>query len=95
MTPKIPANPEAEQAVLASLLLEPNTYFEIDLQPRDFFLERNARIFEIIRDLINAGETPDIVTVASKAKDTARALPYLAELAGSIVTASLIRQYAE
>lgn len=92
---KIPHNAEAEQAVLASILLEPRTLFEIDLTPRDFFLETNARIFEIMREISNAGDAPDIVSVAAKSKDSARALPYLTGLIASIPSPSLIRQYAE
>ena len=94
METKIPANNEAEQAVLASILLEPNAIYEIDLAPRDFFFEINARIFEIIKAIAETGETPDIVTIATRSKDSARALPYLTSLIQSIPTPALIRQYA-
>lgn len=95
MATPIPYNSDAEQAVLASVLLEPDALYGIDLEPREFFNETNARIFGLMREISAEGGTPDLVTLASRAQDAGKGASYLAGLLHSLPTAALIGQYAD
>ncbi len=64
MSMPIPANPDAEAAVLGSLILDSNGMAEVaTLQASDFYAERNGRIFQVIADLVARGRVVDFVTL--------------------------------
>lgn len=65
-----PYSHEAEQAVLASLLIDPGSIIEIAtfLKPNDFFIERNRWIYEACLKLYEAGTTIDSLTVSDELK---------------------------
>ena len=64
MTAQVPASPDAEAAVLGSLILDSNGMSEIaTLQASDFYAERNGRIFQVIGDLAARGRVVDYVTL--------------------------------
>lgn len=60
-----PHNVEAEEAVLGSLLIDPDAIVRVAtfLMPADFFVERHGWIFEAIRDLHERREPADLVTL--------------------------------
>jgi replicative DNA helicase len=63
-----PHNVEAEEAVLGSLLIDPDAIIRITtfLQPADFFVERHAWIYEAVRDLHERREPADLVTLTDE-----------------------------
>lgn len=95
MTYPIPYNADAEQAVIASILLDPSALYHVDLAPDEFFSEQNRHVYALINQIARDGDTPDLLTVASRTKDNAKWLPYLTALASSVVSPSQIGQYAE
>jgi replicative DNA helicase len=95
MSNPLPYAPDAEQAVLASILLEPSAIYELDLEKKDFFSELNASIFGLMKECASSGESPDVPTLVGKAKDSGRAAMYLASLVASVPTPSLVGQYAK
>ncbi|MFN5184085.1 MAG: replicative DNA helicase [Bacteroidota bacterium] len=61
---------ELEEAVLGAIMLEKEaltTVIDI-LQPRSFYKESHQRIFTAVRDLFNASEPVDILTVTNQLK---------------------------
>jgi replicative DNA helicase len=60
-----PHNVEAEEAILGSLLIDPDAIVRVAtfLNPADFFVERHGWIFEAIRDLHERREPADLVTL--------------------------------
>ncbi len=70
MSEKLPANLEAERALLGGMLL--NGFFdaEILLAADDFFLDANRRIYLVMAQLADAGEPLDLVTVDNALRKT-------------------------
>ena len=63
---------ELEEAVLGAIMLEREaltTVIDI-LQPRSFYKDAHQKIFQAIRDLFNASEPVDILTVTNQLKKT-------------------------
>src|SRR5689334_7255119 len=59
-----PNSTEAEEAVLGSLLINPDCYLDLTfLSANDFFIVRNGWIFGAIQALYNRGEAIDNLTV--------------------------------
>jgi len=81
--------------VIASILLDPSALYHVDLAPEEFFSEQNQHVYRLVNEIAREGGTPDLLTVASHTKDTAKWLPYLSALAGSIASPSQIGQHAE
>lgn len=68
----IPHNTTAERAVLGAMLLPGNAVSdceEIGLTPDHFYSPANKQIFQAITDLVEAGSTVDVVTVAQRLED--------------------------
>jgi replicative DNA helicase len=63
-----PYNDDAERAVLGSLLIDPDAYGYVRplVNPDDFYLVRHKWIYEIALELIELGETPDLMNVADR-----------------------------
>lgn len=61
----IPANPEAEEAVLGSALLDPDAIVILSgiLKRGDFYREKNGWIYQAMLDLHNEGKPIDFVTL--------------------------------
>ena len=64
----IPANPEAEEAVLGSLLIDPDAVIKVAsfLEPDDFYREKNSWIYQAILDLHERREPADFVTLVDE-----------------------------
>lgn len=84
----IPANPEAEEAVLGSLLIDPDAVLKVAsfLAPDDFYREKNAWIYRAILDLHERREPADFVTLV----DELERRNILHEVGGAAYITSLI-----
>ena len=96
-----PQNIEAEQAVLGGMLQsrEASIFVMGILSPEDFFREYHGYIYSAIKELIDAGEPADIVTVADKLHNKRQlekigGMTYLSNLAISVPTVANIEYYA-
>ncbi|MGB8648370.1 MAG: replicative DNA helicase [Anaerolineae bacterium] len=96
----IPSNPDAEQAVLGALLLDPDAITRVAafLQPPDFYLEKHAWIYEAILDLHDRREPIDLLSVISSLDQRAKlgsvgGSPYLTVLLNSVPTAAHVEHY--
>lgn len=69
-----PNNEEAEQSVLGCMLLDREAIFRSAerLQATDFYREANARIFQAIVDLNNAGQPVDLLTLTEELRRRAQ-----------------------
>ena len=67
-TKLLPQNIEAEEAVLGSLLIDPDAIIRVAtfLQPDDFYVQRNGWIYDAIRDLHERREPADLVTLTDE-----------------------------
>lgn len=83
-----PHNVEAEEAVLGSLLIDPDAIIRVAtfLQPPDFFVERHGWVYEAIRDLHERREPADLVTLT----DELSRREQLDEVGGAAFLTSLI-----
>jgi replicative DNA helicase len=83
-----PHNVEAEEAVLGSLLIDPDAIIRIAtfLQPDDFFVERHSWVYEAVRDLHERREPADLVTLT----DELERREQLDEVGGSAYMTGLI-----
>ena len=83
-----PQNIEAEEAVLGSLLIDPDAIIRVAtfLQPDDFYVQRNGWIYDAIRDLHERREPADLVTLT----DELDRREHLAEIGGPAHLTSLI-----
>jgi replicative DNA helicase len=89
-TPTIPFSREAEEAVLGSVLINPDAYFEVAdfLKSSDFHIHRHRFIWEAYTRL-NASRTPlDLLTVCDELERDNK----LAEVGGSAYLTGLINQ---
>jgi replicative DNA helicase len=66
--PKQPHNIEAEESVLGALLIDPLAYANVAtiLEPDDFYLQKNAWIYEAMRNLHNRGVQVDPTTICDE-----------------------------
>ncbi len=83
-----PHNNEAEEAVLGSLLIDPDAIIRVAtfLAPEDFYLERHTWIYEAIRDLHERREPADMVTLT----DDLERRGQLSEIGGAAYLTGLI-----
>src|SRR5689334_22363413 len=65
----LPSDSDAERFVLGSLLLDGGRFSEVAiLALDDFSLDRHRRVFSAMRELHDAGESIDYITVADRLK---------------------------
>jgi len=83
-----PHNVEAEEAVLGSLLIDPDAIIRVAtfLQPDDFFVERHGWVYNAVRDLHERREPADLVTLTDELERRSQ----LAEVGGSAYLTGLI-----
>ena len=100
--PKVPPqNLEAEQAVLGGVLIDPTAMHKIAevLTPIHFYREGHALIFEGMLDLYEDGEPIDVVTLTERLRkkqqlEKVGGATYLSALAGGVITAANVSNYA-
>lgn len=97
-----PHNIEAEEAVLGSIFIDPESILKIAdmLKPEYFYKEINGIIYSSIIDLYGNREPIDIVSLSNKLKEHEKldhigGRSYLASLANKVPTARNITTYAE
>lgn len=69
MNPRVPPHSiEAEEAVLGSILIDPEVLLDIMeiLQSKDFYFRKNLLIFTSMEELFDRGDPVDIVTLTDK-----------------------------
>ena len=91
----------AEEAIIASLLLDDDAYARVlpIVEPSDFFREQNAWCFEAALALAMRGEAVTVPTLAHELDragrlDVAGGEPYLVEIAGKYFTALGVEAHA-
>lgn len=97
----IPANPEAEEAVLGSLLIDPDAIIKVAsfLEPDDFYREKNGWIYRAILDLHERREPADFVTLVDELErrnqlQQVGGAAYITSLINSVPTAVHVEHYA-
>lgn len=96
----LPYSLEAEQAILGSVLLEPNSLNEIDsLREDHFYLPEHRAIYRVMCDKMMASESIDFVTVLEALKSEGffsgeEGKAYLLKLAQLVPSISNISRYA-
>lgn len=97
----IPANPEAEEAVLGSLLIDPDAVIKVAsfLRADDFYRERNAWIYQAILDLHEQRRPADFLTVVDELErrellDEVGGASYISSLANNVYTVVNVESYA-
>lgn len=97
-----PQDLEAEKAFLGSLLLSPDSFFEVVniITKNDFYSEKHKIIFETILELVNKKDPIDLLTVSSRLRekkeiDQIGGVEYLSNLLSVVGSASNILYYAE
>ncbi len=98
---QMPQSVEAEQAVIGSMLIDPEcvpTVIE-QLRPEDFYIEENRRIFETIYSMFNNAIRIDAVMVLDQLKsagyyDDAGGRAYLMQLMDLTPTSAGVKEYA-
>ncbi len=97
-----PQNTEAEMALLGSIMLRPESIYEIiDLvTPKSFYAERHAIIFDTMLDLFTKRTPIDLLSLSSRLKeknilDQMGGASYLTELVNTVPSSANIKHYAE
>ena len=97
----VPANPEAEQAVLGSALIDPDAIIKIAafLKAGDFYQEKNGWIYQAILDLHERREPADFVTVCDELErrrqlDEVGGAAYVMDLINAVPTSIHVEHYA-
>lgn len=97
-----PQSIEAEQSVLGSIFLDPDTVVNVleYLEAIDFYKKSHQIIFDAIVRLYNRNEAIDVVTLANELEnkdqlENAGGLDYLADLAIAVPTAANVEYYSK
>lgn len=96
----VPANPEAEQAVLGSLLIDPDAVIKVAsfLKAEDFYQEKNGWIYQTIVDLHERRDPADFVTVTDELERRRQLIEvggaaYVMDLINAVPTAIHVEHY--
>lgn len=89
-SPSVPHSREAEEAVIGSILINQEVYYEVVeiLKAEDFYIHRNKWTFEAIEKLASRKDVIDLLTISEQLD----ADGMLAEVGGSAYLTSLINQ---
>jgi replicative DNA helicase len=97
----IPANLEAEEAVLGSLLIDPDAIIKVAsfLEADDFYREKNGWIYQAVLDLHERREPADFVTLCDELERAGRlqevgGAAYITQLINNTPTAVYVEHYA-
>ncbi len=98
----VPKNIEAEEALLGSLLIDPDVMTHVAnlVEPGDFYLSRHGEIYDVIRQLFDQGAPIDFVTVVEELErrdklEDVGGRSYIASLVNAVPTAINAYQYAQ
>lgn len=99
---EIPKNIEAEEALLGSLLIDPDVMTHIAnlVDPEDFYLARHGEIYDVIRSLYDQGNPVDFVTLTDELDRRGKleevgGHSFLSSLVNAVPTAINAYQYAQ
>ena len=102
LTRQMPHSLEGEQAVLGSMLIDPECIKDVmdKLQPGDFYLRQNREIFEAIYSMFSYARPVDGITVAEELRKTGTYYEhttrrYLAELMEITPTSANVMEYVK
>lgn len=97
-----PHSIEAEQSVLGSIFLDPETVVNVleYLESSDFYRKNHQIIFDAILQLNNRNEAIDVVTISNELDtknqlENAGGMEYLADLAVAVPTSDNVEYYAK
>jgi len=97
----VPSNAEAEEAVLGSLLIDPDAVQRVRsfLKPEHFYAERNAQVYRAIVDMAATGKPADFLTVCDELSergqlDETSGPTRIMDLLNSVPTAIHVEYYA-
>lgn len=97
-----PTNPEAEQAVLGSLLIDPDAVLLVPtfLNAEDFSSERNGLIYRAILAIHERGEMADFVTLCDELERQGNlqkigGAAYITVLVNNVPSAAYAQQYGQ
>ncbi len=97
-----PQNLEAEQALLACLLIDKEAIIKVGdlLRPEDFYKEAHAIIYQTMIELFEKHEPIDILSLANRLEEKGKleeigGRSYLVSLANTVPTAAHLLSYAE
>ncbi|HEY66403.1 MAG TPA: replicative DNA helicase [Caldilineae bacterium] len=98
----VPANIEAEEAVLGSILIDPDAIIKIapSLYPEDFYLEKHRWIYQAALDLHERRQPVDFVTLCDELERRGQlhevgGPAYITELVNVVPTAIHVEHYAQ
>lgn len=98
----IPANVEAEQAVLGAMLIDPSAYYKVAqlLRPADFYRERNGWLYSAIGYLAELRKPLDTVTICDELErrgqlDEIGGPAFVVDMINATPTAIYVEYYAE
>jgi len=86
----LPHSPANEEALLGSILIDPEIIRRVNILPDDFYIQRNAWVWESCLDLRAAGQEIDYITVCAELDRRGR----LAQSGGPARVMELINQTA-
>ncbi len=96
----VPANPEAEEAVLGSLLIDPDAVLKVAsfLEAEDFYRERNGWVYRAILDLHERREPADFVTLCDELErnnilQEIGGAAYITQLINNVPSAAYVEHY--
>ena len=96
----LPNNIDAEKSLIGSLFWSKTSLQKgcEDVEPEYFYLESNAKIFEVIKDLYNSHNPVDVNTVTTELVDRnilnqVGGVEYLSEVINSVATGANIEYY--
>ncbi len=96
----VPANPEAEEAVLGSLLIDPDGVLKVAsfLEAEDFYRERNGWIYRAILELHERREPADFVTLCDELErnnllQEVGGAAYITQLINNVPSAAYVEHY--
>ena len=101
LTNQMPHSPQAEQAVLGSMLIDPDCIKDVmdKLRPEDFYLRANRDIFETIYHMFVYSRPIDGVTVAGEMEKTGvyndNTKDYLLQLMDVTPTSANVMEYVQ
>lgn len=87
-----PQNTEAEEGLIASLLLDNALISQIQLIPEDFYVPDHQKIYQTILNLYNSRKPVDVITMADKLGS--EYFDYFAKIMSSVPTTQNAKYYA-
>lgn len=99
----LPCNPEAEQSVIGSLLIDSELIGDVvqKIHPEHFYADVNRGVYEAIFNLFSHGDRVDVVTVINEClmqsvfKDDAEAKNYLVAAMKGVPSPKSVMKYAD